>query len=84
MHELGTPEKFSRRRRRRRFRVGRPRQRRLAMQALRHNLAIALHRNALAGVAEGFEQRSHRQRSGKIAAFAIDDEVHGVWNKQQT
>ena len=60
------------------------RQYRFAMQALRHDLAVALHRNALAGVAEQFEQGSYRKRSGKIAAFTVDDEVHGARDRQQT
>ena len=50
------------------------RQRRLAMQALRHDLAIALDRDALAGIAERFEQAATVKQGGEIAAFAADDE----------
>ena len=39
------------------------------MQALRHDLAIALDRDALAGIAERFEQGGYRQRGQENRGF---------------
>ena len=46
--------------------------------ALRHDLAIAFHRDTLAGQAARFEQGRDGKWRRQLLSFAVDDEVHGL------
>ena len=48
------------------------------MAALRHDLAVALDRDALAGEAARFEQGGDGKGCRQLLLFAVDDEVHGL------
>ena len=48
------------------------------MAAARHDLAVFLDGNTLAGIPQRFDQLGHRQRCREMTVFAVDSEFHGA------